>query len=182
MLKYCPNGSNPSEVWVNRGLNECLLDTVTTSVLFVFLLVFGCLQCSMYRKYSTQIEDKYVNTNFGSVLQIFLTIVMVIESVAHIVTIDLMKIKGGVSGVDILVFLCLFVTWLSTLRILSLERKKLLPAVPSRRHGLVLLVLWTLAFLRENLAFISWWNQDWWWSLNRFVPDSFLITLTIIGR
>ncbi|WAQ94586.1 ABCB6-like protein [Mya arenaria] len=166
MLSYCHNWTNNSELWVDNGFNQCLLNTVTSSIVFGFLLLFGCLQCSMYRKYGTNMDKKYVNTNFGSVLQIFLTVMLVLESLGHIVTTDMMKIKGGVRGVDILVFLCLFISWTATLRILGLERKQLLPALPSRRHGLVLLVFWTLAFLRENLAFISWWSHDWWWYLN----------------
>lgn len=166
-MLYCDNGTEFTEVWVDNGINSCFLDTVTSSLLFLFVFVFGCVQCSMYRKYASKIEQKYVTTNLGSVLQIFLTVILVMESLSHIVTTDLMKIRGGVVGSDLLTFLCRFIAWSSTLKILSLERKALLPMLPPRRHGLVLLVFWTLAFLWENFAFISWWSHSWWWYLKR---------------
>jgi len=122
----------------------------------------------MYRKYSSKIEKKYVNSNLGSVLQVLLTVLLILESLSHIVTTDLMKIKGGVVGVDVLTFICVLLAWMGSLKVLSLERKELLPMLPPRRHGLLLLVFWTLAFLRENLAFVSWWSHSYWWYLKRY--------------
>ncbi|KAH3715868.1 ATP-binding cassette sub-family B member 6-like [Dreissena polymorpha] len=165
MLPYCSNGTDLTEVWIDSGLNQCLIDTIIVSVLFLIIVIFGCLQCSMYRKYATSLEEKYINTNLGSVLQIFLTVIRIMESLSHIVMTDMMKIRGGVVGYDILIFLCLLVAWSASLRILALERKKLLPTVSSSRHGLVLLVFWTLSFLWENLAFVSWWSHQYWWYL-----------------
>lgn len=46
------------------------------------------------------------------------------------------------------------------------ERYYLLPSVPTRGHGLVLLVFWTLVFIVENLSFINMRHEDWWFNLN----------------
>lgn len=45
------------------------------------------------------------------------------------------------------------------------ERNYLLPSVPTRGHGIVLLIFWTLAFVTENLVFINYKHADWWFNL-----------------
>lgn len=45
------------------------------------------------------------------------------------------------------------------------ERYYLLPTVPSRGHGVVLLVFWTLIFINENLSFVNMRHEDWWFHL-----------------
>lgn len=50
--------------------------------------------------------------------------------------------------------------------ILKVERHKLLPSVPPRGHGLVLLGFWTLAFVAENLVFVNIGKLEWWFHLN----------------
>ncbi|KAL4222048.1 ATP-binding cassette sub- B member 6 [Mactra antiquata] len=162
-MLYCSNGTEFTNIWLDEGINHCFLNTITSSVLFLLIFIFGSVQNHMYNKYSTKIEAQYVRTNFGSVLQVILTVLLITESVSHIVMKDLMKEKGGVVGVDVLTFFSLFLSWLFSLKLLSLERKSMLPTIPTRGHGLLLLTFWTLAFLRENLAFISWWSHDWWW-------------------
>lgn len=46
------------------------------------------------------------------------------------------------------------------------ERYYLLPSVPTRGHGLVLLIFWSLVFIVENLSFINMRHEDWWFHLN----------------
>uniref|UniRef100_A0A336KJI7 ATP-binding cassette sub-family B member 6 n=1 Tax=Culicoides sonorensis TaxID=179676 RepID=A0A336KJI7_CULSO len=46
------------------------------------------------------------------------------------------------------------------------ERYYLLPSVPTRGHGLVLLVFWTLAFATQNLVFINFKHANWWFNLS----------------
>lgn len=40
----------------------------------------------------------------------------------------------------------------------------MLPSVPTRGHGLVLLLFWTLAFIGENLTFVNLKQDDWWFN------------------
>lgn len=49
--------------------------------------------------------------------------------------------------------------------IINVERKYLLPSVPTRGHGLILLVFWTLIFISENLAFLNLGQKEWWFQL-----------------
>lgn len=54
---YCPPNITLSDVWINNGTSECFMDTVTSSIIFGFLFLFGTIQLGMYRKYGTEIPQ-----------------------------------------------------------------------------------------------------------------------------
>jgi len=56
-------------------------------------------------------------------------------------------------------------------KLILMERKSLLPSMPARGHGLVLLVFWILVFIAENVAFITIKRDDWWPKLNKLVNN-----------
>lgn len=61
-------------------------------------------------------------------------------------------------------------TWTSytfALILIRQERNYLLPSVPSRGHGLVLLIFFTLIFISENLTFINVRHEDWWFMFKK---------------
>lgn len=58
-------------------------------------------------------------------------------------------------------------------KLVLMERKSLLPSMPARGHGLVLLIFWVLVFLAENVAFITITRDDWWPKLNESVNKFF---------
>lgn len=173
-MQFCSNGTEFTHVWIDKGINRCFFDTVTSALLCLFILIFGIIQCSVYGKYAKNAE-KYLTSNLGSVVQILLTLILFLESLTHIIVKDMLKESGGVTGVDVLTFLCLAVSWACTLKILSLERRNILPTIKTKGHGLVLLIFWAMAFLRENLAFISWWNHSWWWYSERNTDHAELV-------
>lgn len=45
------------------------------------------------------------------------------------------------------------------------ERHYQLPSVPSRGHGIVLLLFFTLAFIAQNVALVNLNSTDWWFNL-----------------
>lgn len=53
-------------------------------------------------------------------------------------------------------------SFLFSIYLIIKERYYLLPSVPTRGHGLVLLVFWTLVFISENLTFVNLKKDDWW--------------------
>lgn len=52
-------------------------------------------------------------------------------------------------------------------KLILMERNSLLPSMPARGHGLVLIIFWILIFIAENLAFIRVIKEDWWLQLNK---------------
>ena len=86
-----------------------------------------------------------------------------------------------------------FATWLIVLLALRVE-SRLFFAVHVSRHSVMMFVFWTLAFLNENLAFISWHNDHWWFLrknqsqiaefglfITRYVCTAFLFLLGLYG-
>jgi ATP-binding cassette, subfamily B (MDR/TAP), member 6 len=45
------------------------------------------------------------------------------------------------------------------------ERHYQLPSVPSRGHGIVLLLFFTLTFIAQNVALVNINSKDWWFEL-----------------
>ena len=62
-----------------------------------------------------------------------------------------------------------FVAWSVSLNLIYVETHKVLPSIPSRGHGLILIVFWTLAFVVENCSIILLRSDDWFWSLDRYL-------------
>jgi len=62
-------------------------------------------------------------------------------------------------------------------KLVLMERKSLLPSMPARGHGLILLIFWILIFIAENLAFITIKRDDWWIKLHKSVNNFYYIFL-----
>lgn len=60
------------------------------------------------------------------------------------------------------------ISLLYSILLLIKERYYLLPSVPTRGHGLVLLLFWSLVFIGENLAFINLKREDWWFHFQTY--------------
>lgn len=68
-------------------------------------------------------------------------------------------------------------------KLVLMERNSLLPSMPARGHGLVLLIFWILIFTADNLTFITIKKQYWWLQLHRLVYHStnrFLFIYTVL--
>lgn len=164
-MRYCGNFSL-SEPWVDEGLSPCFIDTVTSSVIVGFLLICGTIEVVLYQKYSTSVDKKYRPQSCLYVLQLALSFLMLVESVVYMVLQDLVIGSHTLAGYEIFTAVGMATAWLYSVIIVGIERRNALPSIPARGHGLVLLVFWVLCFIRENLAFISWWSHSYWWSLS----------------
>lgn len=49
------------------------------------------------------------------------------------------------------------------------ERYYQLPSLPTRGHGLILLLFWTLTLINEALAIVNLGHEDWWFHLKKYV-------------
>lgn len=72
-ISYCPQNVSIHDIWVDHGLSHCFYDTVSSSALAGFIVIFGTIQLIMYRKYATPIEDfSQISTSKLYYLQLFL--------------------------------------------------------------------------------------------------------------
>ena len=131
MLSYCGNNSSLSEAWVQRGLSPCLLDTVVTGLLFGIAFIFGTAEIIVYKKYSTQVQ--YIpQRSCLYLLQLFLSVLLVIQAIARLLLLDLLLYNKQLYGYEIVTGTLQAVTWLLSLVLICLERKRLLPSIPTR--------------------------------------------------
>lgn len=73
--------------------------------------------------------------------------------------------KQIVSFLQILELILISIAYPFSITLIFKERYYLLPSVPTRGHGLVLLIFWTLVFITENLAFVNLRHEEWWFNL-----------------
>ena len=163
LSSYCGNGTHLYEAWREHGLTHCFLSTVSSCILFGFIFIFGGAQILVYKKYSTVLESRCRPKSILYKMQIIFCVLMSLESILHLV------LKATVTGdktvyvYDIVSASLMALAWPLAIAVTCLERKRLLPSIPTRGHGLVLLIFWSLAFINENVAFLSWFSDDWWW-------------------
>lgn len=164
-VQYCPPNVTLYHPWVNHGLTRCFLDTVSTSVITGFLILFGTIESIIYRKYGTPIQPRSWRRSKLFIVQIMaamiLTLLPIVECFVQIYLVH----DGVLYGYLILYTLGNAIVWPLSLHLVYLERNALLPSIPARGHGLILLIFWTLTFVAQNLAFLNMKNEDWWFDL-----------------
>ena len=69
--------------------------------------------------------------------------------------------------VDILQAVCGIVIWVMAAVLIRLECHWMLPSIPTRGHGLVLLMLMSITFVFETLVLLSWFSPQWWWTVRK---------------
>lgn len=57
MMKYCPSNITFTDIWINHGMSKCFMDTICTSIISLYLIIFGSIQLWMYRKYGTDADE-----------------------------------------------------------------------------------------------------------------------------
>ncbi|XP_066517827.1 ATP-binding cassette sub-family B member 6 [Hoplias malabaricus] len=159
---YCETGVSMQQVWVEGGLTPCFFFTLVPSVLLSFALVLGTIHGVCYGRYGTEMEPKYVPRSRLYGLQMLLSALLVLQAVIWTaVRATLVGLYGYV-----LLYGCLTALgWIWACVCLRMERRRVLVRERTRGHSAVLLLFWTLAFVAENLAFVSWTSPQWWWGL-----------------
>ena len=51
MMEYCPPNVTLGEVWVDHGISQCFMETISAIFIGGFLLIFGLIQIVMYKRY-----------------------------------------------------------------------------------------------------------------------------------
>ncbi|XP_033222968.1 ATP-binding cassette sub-family B member 6, mitochondrial [Belonocnema kinseyi] len=163
---FCPPNITFNEIWVNHGMSKCFMDTVSTTILSMYIIIFGSFQLWMYRQYGTNINPNVLPKSKLYNLQKFCLYFVPILSVARIVLQATLLDDRTVYGYMLLTTILTMISYPYSVYVLRVERHRLLPSVPPRGHGLVLLGFWTQAFVFENLVFINIGRIEWWFHLN----------------
>jgi len=163
--EFCPNNTSPSVAWREGAFTHCFIDTVSSSVLFGLIFIFGVAEIWVYWKWSSVIELSRRPKSVFFLLQVVFTVLLTIHYVAFLL-LRLFFLHNGALYIYMIVAASFTIlTYPVSLVIILLERRRQLPSIPARGHGVVLLLFWTLAFANENLAFVSFFGRKWFWRL-----------------
>ncbi|XP_034936655.1 ATP-binding cassette sub-family B member 6, mitochondrial [Chelonus insularis] len=165
-MTFCPPNITFDDVWITHRISKCFLETVTVATVSSYLLVFGSLQLWMYWKYGTEVNRNILPHSKLYNLQKFLLYLVPLLSLTRIILQATILDDKKVYGYMILTTCLTIIVYPYSVHILRVERHKLLPSVPPRGHGIVLLGFWTIAFVGENAAFFNIRKDDWWFDLN----------------
>ncbi|XP_054008432.1 ATP-binding cassette sub-family B member 6 [Hylaeus anthracinus] len=165
-MTYCPPNITFNEIWMEHGMSKCFMDTISSAVISLYLFIFGTMQLWIYRKHGTELAATLVPKSKLYVLQKILLYFVPILSIVRIILQATVLNDKKIYGYMIVTTILTVIVYPFSVYILRVERHKLLPSVPPRGHGLVLLGFWTLAFAAENFVFVNIGKLEWWFHLN----------------
>lgn len=164
-MTYCPPNITFNEIWVEHGMSKCFMDTISISIISLYLLIFGTIQLWMYHKYGTEINANVLpKSNLYKIQKLFLYLPPLLSIIRIILQATILDDKK-IYGYMILTAVMTVIIYPYSVHIVRVERHKLLPSLPPSGHGLVLLGFWTLAFIAENLVFVNMGKSEWWFHL-----------------
>ncbi|ALC45884.1 Hmt-1, partial [Drosophila busckii] len=164
-MLYCPPNVTLSLIWSNHGISHCFMDTVGPAVFGSFLLLFGSLELVMYRKYATRIDPRQISKSRVFSVQLFLLCFIPILALVRFLLNVRIYPDSAVYGYMIFYTCAVCFSYPFSICLILKERDYQLPSLPTRGHGLILLLFWTLTLINEALAIINLRHEDWWFDL-----------------
>uniref|UniRef100_A0A1Q3FI81 ATP-binding cassette sub-family B member 6 n=2 Tax=Culex tarsalis TaxID=7177 RepID=A0A1Q3FI81_CULTA len=178
-LQYCPTNVSMAVIWSNHGISQCFLDTVSAGVIGGFLLLFGTIQLVMYRRYGTENSPAQIGRSRMYNFQVFLLALLPVLAVVRFVLEGFVFEGAQVYGFMIVSLAVTLFMYPYSIVLLVKERYYLLPSLPTRGHGLVLLLFWTLLFIAQNVVFVNLNYEKAWFHLGT-VRDKVEFTLFVM--
>lgn len=85
MEQFCPPNITFSQIWIDHGVSQCFMETISSSVIFGFIVIFGIAQLIIYRKYSTRNDFSRLRTSYLFCLQICLIFVLCFAAILRLI-------------------------------------------------------------------------------------------------
>ncbi|KAH8307650.1 hypothetical protein KR044_007307, partial [Drosophila immigrans] len=164
-MLYCPPNVTLSQIWTKHGISHCFMETVGPAICGGFLLVFGSIQLLMYRKYATPMDPTQISKSRLYAVQLFLLLFVPVLALLRFFLNARIYQDSAVYGYMILYTCVVCFSYPFCICLIVKERHYQLPSLPTRGHGLILLLFWTLALINEALAIVNMGNEDWWFHL-----------------
>lgn len=161
-MLYCPPNVTITTLWINHGMSECLMATQSSLIIGAFLLIFGTAQLWMYFKYASPVTLQLLPSSPLYHLQMFITYFLAGIALTRFILLITILNPGIIYGYMVVWTTVNIIALLYSSLIIWVERNYMLPSVPTRGHGLVLLLFWTFLFMTENLTFVNLGRHDWW--------------------
>jgi len=112
-MRYCPPNITFNEIWVDHGVSKCFMDTISTAIIFLYLIIFGSIQLWIYYKYGTVVDERTLPRSKLYNLQKFLLYFVPFLSILRIILQATVLDDGKVYG-----YMVRFVIYVQVYRIL----------------------------------------------------------------
>lgn len=84
-IRYCPPNITLSDIWIDHGVSKCFMDTISTSIISLYLIIFGSIQLWIYRKYGTETDENTLPRSKLYNLQKFVLYLVPVLSIIRII-------------------------------------------------------------------------------------------------
>ena len=155
-MQYCPQNISIQDIWIENGVPLCFLETITSTILGLFILIFGAIQIIRYKKNGIKIPNLATSKLFA--VQVMVHLALIFMGLG--ILIPKAIFKQEVFGFEVLSVMASSFIWMMSLALVNLEKTYQLRNSGQRRHGIVLILTWIGVFIKENLIFLS--NVKWW--------------------
>ncbi|XP_077368465.1 ATP-binding cassette sub-family B member 6 [Festucalex cinctus] len=160
---YCEAGFPISHTWVDEGIAPCFYFTLAPAVLLTISFFLGTIHFIFYKKYGTAMEPKFIPRSRLYTLQLVISSLVLVQFLGGMVW---RATQGDELPGYVLLYGCFSaLAWVWGIALLTVERRRALVMDRTRGHSAALLLFWAMAFVAENLAFVSWFSPHWWWGL-----------------
>ncbi|KAK6640025.1 hypothetical protein RUM43_008302 [Polyplax serrata] len=178
-MLFCPKNDTLFPAWSNHGISLCFMETISISIIGLFMVIFGSGQMIVYRKYSTRLLSLPLRRKKLYNVQIFITFLLPLVTMLRFLLEAFLLKTRVIYGYMVLELLVSLFIYPFSFALVYAERHYQLPSVPSKGHGFVLLLFWTMVFVSENLSLMNIKKPEWWFhgkTLSDKVEVSFFIT------
>ena len=156
-MQYCPQNISIQDIWIENCVPLCFLETITSTFLGLFILLFGTIQLIRYKKNGIKITNLSTSNKLFC-LQVLVHLALIFMGLGILIPKAIFKQK--VFGFEVLSIIGSSFIWIMSLALVILERKYQLRNSGQRQHGIVLILTWIGIFVKENIIFLS--NEKWW--------------------
>lgn len=84
-MKYCPPNITFNDIWIDHGVSKCFMDTISISIISLYLIIFGSIQLWIYHKYGTETDESTLPRSKLYNLQKFVLYFVPILSIIRII-------------------------------------------------------------------------------------------------
>lgn len=162
-MVYCDANANASSVWYGHGLSPCLIDTISSCFLILYMLPYGIWKVFMYKRHATPVDQTLKPHCRLYTTQILLHYVRIFSPIL-LLSLQYWSQKTPLYGHLLLKNVSEIVVWSLSLVLIKLKRNYDLPH-SSNGHGLAMIILWSIEFFVENVSFVALLvggNPSWW--------------------
>ncbi|XP_055350507.1 ATP-binding cassette sub-family B member 6-like isoform X2 [Paramacrobiotus metropolitanus] len=168
MLPYCSGNETFLPAWQYHGFSPCFLETVGPSIFCALMLVFGSIQLRIYRKHGTTLAERVKPRSWLFHLQLLFLVLMPLIILFRL-AVQITVLQNHKPAGSMIVYCIAYIIALGvSVSLVFMERNYMLPTIPTRGHGLVILGFWALVLIFETLSFVSFKSPWWWWKLQTY--------------